>query len=145
MIQSMRLWHPHTLERGSNFSYMNEDPTFLKLIKAWYESLTLVLFSDPNFSILDPGSMVEKIPDPGSGSTSKNVSIFIPKKLFPSSRKYDLGFSSRIQIPDLDFLPIPDPGVKKARDPGAKKGTGSRIRNIVTKYGWKERQPERDL
>jgi hypothetical protein len=57
-----------------------------------------------------------------------------------------------IPDPDLDFLPIPNPGVKKARDPEVKKardpevkkGTGSRIRNTVPKYGWKERQPERD-
>jgi hypothetical protein len=40
---------------------------------------------------------------------------FYPKKWFPSSRKYDPGCSSRIRIPnpDLDFLLIPDPGVKK--------------------------------
>jgi hypothetical protein len=53
-----------------------------------------------------PGSKVEKIPDPGSGSASKNF-VFLPKKLFPSSQKNDLGCSSR----------IPDPGVKKHRIP----------------------------
>jgi hypothetical protein len=26
---------------------------------------------------------------------------------------------SRIRIPDLDFVPIPDPGVKKTPDPGS--------------------------
>ncbi len=35
-----------------------------------------------------------------------------------------LGWSSLIPDPDLDFLPIPDPGVKK--------GTGSRIGNTGT-------------
>jgi hypothetical protein len=30
----------------------------------------------------NPGSRVKKIPDPGSGSASKNVSIFNPKYLF---------------------------------------------------------------
>jgi hypothetical protein len=53
------------------------------------------------------------IPDPNfshPGSASKNLSI-----LFPSSRKYDPGCSSRILI----FYPsrIPDPGVKKPPDP----------------------------
>jgi hypothetical protein len=61
-------------------------------------------------------------------SASKNLSILAKKKWFLSSQKYDLGFPSRIRIPDLipDFLPIPDPdpgsqipnpGVKKAQDP----------------------------
>ncbi len=31
----------------------------------------------------------------------------------------NIQYSSRIRIPDLDFLPIPDPGVKKAPDPGS--------------------------
>ncbi len=63
------------------------------------------------------------IPDPGSAS--KNLSILTPKKpkkLFPSSRKYDPGCSSRIPDPDADFLPIPDPGSR------GQKGTRSRIR-----------------
>jgi hypothetical protein len=38
----------------------------------------------------------------------------LTQKLFLSSRKYDPGCSTRIRIP---FLPIPDPGVKKAPDP----------------------------
>ncbi len=58
-----------------------------------------------------------RIQDPGSAS--RNLSI-LAQKWFISSRKYDPGYSSRIQIPDPDhdFLPIPDPGVKKAPDPG---------------------------
>jgi hypothetical protein len=65
-------------------------------------------------SIPDPGSRVKKIPDPGSGSASKNLRIFNPK------------FFSKLSDPDLDFLPIPEPGSR------GQKGTGSRIqiRNI---------------
>jgi hypothetical protein len=37
---------------------------------------------DPNFSITDPGSRVKKIQDPGSGSASKNLSIFYTKTVF---------------------------------------------------------------
>jgi hypothetical protein len=62
-----------------------------------------------------------RIPDPHQ----KNLSILTPKKLFPSSRKYDPGLfipdpdPDFLPIPDPDFLPIPDPGVKKAPDPGS--------------------------
>ncbi len=63
-----------------------------------------------------PGSMVEKIPDPGSASASKILSIFNPTNYF-----YALGYM--IPDPDLDFLPIPDPGVKKAADPGSGSAT----------------------
>jgi len=44
-----------------------------------------------------PGFRVKKIPDPGSGSASKNL---ITQKSFLSSWKYD---------PDLVFSSIPDP------------------------------------
>jgi hypothetical protein len=40
----------------------------------------------------------------------------------------DPGCSSRIPDPDSDFLPIPDPGIKKALDPGSR----IRIRNTAT-------------
>jgi hypothetical protein len=55
----------------------------------------------PNFS--HPGSRVNKISDPGSGSAAKKLSILC---------------SSRIRI--FIFYPsrIPDPGVKKTLDPG---------------------------
>ncbi len=65
----------------------------------------------------------------GSASASKNLSIFYPKKLFLSSRKYDPECSSRTPNPDFFPLQIPDPGVKKAQ-----KSTGFRIRNIVTTF-----------
>ncbi len=46
---------------------------------------------------------------------SKNLNILTQEKWFLSSRKYDPCCSSRSWI--LIFLPIPDPGVKKAPDP----------------------------
>ena len=57
-----------------------------------------------------------------------------------SSRKYDQGCSSRIPDPDLDFLPIPDPGSR------GQKGTGSRWlgREMVAKSGWQVANNERD-
>jgi hypothetical protein len=35
----------------------------------------------------------------------------------------DVHRGSGIPDPDLDFLPIPDPGVKKAQDPGFRSAT----------------------
>ncbi len=51
-----------------------------------------------------------------SGSASKNLSIFNPKKWFQA-----LEIMIQLFIPDSDhdFLPIPDPGVTKAPDPGS--------------------------
>ncbi len=68
----------------------------------------------------NPGSRVKKLPDPGSESAAKNLSIFNPNNCFKSSRKNDSGCSSRIRI--LIFYPsrIPDSGSR------GQKGTGSR-------------------
>jgi hypothetical protein len=57
----------------------------------------------------------------GPRSASKNLSILTPNKWFLSFWKYDRGCTSRIRVPypDPDFLPIPNPGVKKAPDPGS--------------------------
>ncbi len=52
-----------------------------------------------------PGPRVKKIQD--LESRSKNLGIFNQTNFFLSSRKYDLGF---IPDPDLDFLPILEPG-----------------------------------
>ncbi len=75
--------------------------------------------------IPDPGSdfFPSRIPDPtffhpGSRIRIKEFKYFNPSKWFLSSKKYDLGCSSRI----LFFLPIPDPGSR------GQKGTGARIR-----------------
>jgi hypothetical protein len=84
-----------------------------------------MFIGDPNFSIPDPESRVKKIPDPASGSTSKNLSIFNPK-IVSNSRNVP-EYSSQIRIPDLDFLPSPDPKVKKVPD------TGSRLSNTAGK------------
>ncbi len=77
----------------------------------------------------DPGSefFPSRIPDPNifpPGSASNNLSI-LTQKMFLSSRKYDLGWSFQIRIPNSDpeFLPIPDPGVKKAPVPGSGSAT----------------------
>ncbi len=80
---------------------------------------------NPGSEFFHPGSRVKKIPDPRSGPASTNLSIFNPKKLFLSSRKYDPGCSSRIWIPDLDFLSILDPGSS------GQKGIGSRIESAT--------------
>jgi hypothetical protein len=71
---------------------------------------------DPNFFY--PGSRVKKIP--GSASVIRTI---LTQKLFLNSRKYDPKYSSWIRIldPDLDFLPIPDPGSR------GQKGTRSQI------------------
>ncbi len=69
---------------------------------------------DPYFSISDSGPKRSRI-----WVRSKEFKYFYPKKLFLGSRKYDPGCSCR--IPDLDFFPIPDPGIKWS--------TGSRICN----------------
>ncbi len=52
------------------------------------------LGKDPNF--FHPGSRVKKIPDPGSGSASRNLNKCL------SSRKYDPGCS--IPDPDPDYF-----------------------------------------
>ncbi len=80
------------------------------------------------------------IPDPGSdvfhpGSASKNLSILTQQKWFLSSRKYDPGCLSRIPDPDPYFLPILDPGVKKAPDPGSRMvNTGTYWRSERIEY-----------
>ncbi len=59
------------------------------------------------------GSKRQRILYPGSGSATKNWSIFYPRELMLKSRKYDPGCSSQ----DPDFFPsrirIPDSWVKK--------------------------------
>jgi hypothetical protein len=75
------------------------------------------------FSIPDPNCL-----HPGTRILINEIKYFNPnktKKLFLSSKKYDLGCSSRISDPDADFLPIPDPGSR------GQKGIRSRIRNTA--------------
>ncbi len=85
--------------------------------------------------IPDPSSRTYKIPDPGSQDLGSRIQIrikefkYLPKKLFLSSRKNDLGCSSR--IPDLDFFPSRRIGI--FFHPGSRiwiffnPGSGSRI------------------
>jgi hypothetical protein len=100
---------------------------------------------DPNFSIPDPG--FKKSLDPGSGSPSKSFKYFY--EIWSGMFIRDVHPGSRTPDPDLDFLPIKDPGsggqkrhripdplAKKAPDPGSRgqKGTGSRIRILHTAF-----------
>jgi hypothetical protein len=73
---------------------------------------------DPSFFIPDPGSRVDKIPDPGSGS--KNVSIL--------NKKNDTKFS---KIKSGQFIPDPGSGFFSILDPGSRgqKSTGYLILN----------------
>ncbi len=74
---------------------------------------------DPNFSILDPGSRVKKIPDPGSGSSLKTLSILTLKTVSKLSEKLSGMF---IPGPGSWFFSpsrIPDPGVKKSPGSGS--------------------------
>jgi hypothetical protein len=77
------------------------------------------VYPGSEFSIPDPGS--KRFPDPGPGSAAKNLSIFTPKKLVLSSRKNDLGCSSRIRIQLFPHPGSQDPGSKgkRALDPGS--------------------------
>jgi hypothetical protein len=80
-------------------------------------------------SVVDPGCLSRFRIFFYPGSASKKLSILI-KKICSSSRKYDPGCSSRIWIPDPepDFLPIPDPGFRKAP------ALVSRIRIRITEF-----------
>ncbi len=89
------------------------------------------------FFIPDPGLRVKKIPDPGSESASKNLSIFNPKIVSKLSEKW-----SGMFIPDADPVSgswffthpgyrIPDPGFKKTPDPGSGSATLRLIVNII--------------
>jgi hypothetical protein len=77
------------------------DSSFIKGIKAF----SLLFNSRPDIGFLLYRMQIDRI----------QTSVADPG-LFLSSRKYDPGYSSRIPVPDLDFVPIPDPGVKKAPD-----------------------------
>jgi hypothetical protein len=63
-----------------------------------------------------PVSRAEKIPDPGSGSASKNSSILTLKTVSKLSFQKKL---SGMFIPDPDPSHIPDRGGKKKLDPGS--------------------------
>ncbi len=64
---------------------------------------------------------------------TKEFKVFQPKHFVLSSRKYDPGCLFRIPDSNLDFLPIPNPGVKKTPDPGS--GTLLKIRTWNESWG----------
>ncbi len=74
------------------------------------------------------GSQIQGQKDSGSRIRIKELKYFKPKKLFQALgnmiRDVQPGSGSRL------FLPIPDPGVRKAPDPGS----GFRIRNTEKNY-----------
>jgi hypothetical protein len=74
---------------------------------------------DLNLSFQDPGSRIQGKKDSGSRIRTHitEFKYFYPKKPFLSSRKNDLGFSSRIQIKNFFSSRIVDPD----------RGTGSRL------------------
>ncbi len=68
----------------------------------------------PDRNFFHPGSQIRFFSIPQIGSASKNVSILTQRIVSKLSEIwYRTGCSSRI----TDFLPIPDPGVKKTPDP----------------------------
>jgi hypothetical protein len=87
-----------------------------------YLSLNVNVYKANKF--FHPGSPIQGQKDSGSRIRIRNkeLSVFNPKTV--SKVSDDLRCSSR--IPDPDFLPIPDPGIKKS--------TRTRIYNIVKKY-----------
>jgi hypothetical protein len=75
-----------------------------------------MLIPDPGILIFR--SRVKKITDPGSASNSlSNLTQKIVSKL-----------------PDLDFLPIPDPRVKKVHDPGSRFATYNGAKTVKNGY-----------
>jgi hypothetical protein len=81
---------------------------------------------DPNFSIPDQGlkrfSDLDPYPHP-------RIFCILTQKIVSKLSEYDPGCSSRIRIPDpdLDFLPIPDPGVKRHRIPDLGSGSATLV------------------
>jgi hypothetical protein len=106
---------PSPISRCAGFSVHFSCPPMGCFLHLVFYGVFCTLFALLRIRDKHPGSEFFSIPDPNffhPGSASK---YFNPKKWFPSSRNYDTACSSRIRIPDPypEFLPIPDPGVKK--------------------------------
>ncbi len=82
--------------------------------------------------IQDPGSRFKKILDPGSAF--KNLSI-LTQKIVPKLSEIWTGLF--IPDPEFDFLPIPDPGVKKAPDSGS--GSATLLTSVLSRRWTAER------
>jgi hypothetical protein len=88
---------------------------------------------DPNFFY--PGSRVKKIPDPGSVSASKQLSIFNTENCIQALGNMNRDVHPGPWIHILIFYPsrIPDPGVKKAQDPESGSATLLFIKSPIFK------------
>jgi hypothetical protein len=105
-VDSWRRDLPST--RPSSLFLPENDETIVKNLTLTQCCGSGMFIPDPNF--FHPGSRVKKIPDPAPQPHQK-FKYFNTKKLFLSSRKYDLGCSSRIRI----FYPFRIPGPKSHR------------------------------
>ncbi len=138
------------LDQGSFPSYARAPETDMSrpptpqagtLAKSYSKSLLLIAIR----SVADPGSEFF-FPHPGADFFPYRIRIklsIINPKIFLSSRKYHQGCSSRTRIsnPDLNYLPIPDPGVKEvptgSQIPVPQHwlfGTSTRARDNIFKY-----------
>jgi hypothetical protein len=75
---------------------------------------------DPDFFSI--GSRIQGQKDSGSRIRVSNKGILTPKMVSKLSVPGS-GFRIRIPYRELEFLPIPDPGVKKALDTGSRSAT----------------------
>jgi hypothetical protein len=62
--------------------YKRRDVKLKKIIRQEQCCGSGIFISDPGSEFFHPGSRVQVQKDPGSGSASKNVSIFNPKQCF---------------------------------------------------------------
>jgi hypothetical protein len=80
--------------------------------------------------IFHPGSRVKKIPDP-----HQRLQVFLTSKSQIVSKLSEI--SSGMFIPDpgsgFDFLPVPDPGARKAPDPGSGSATLHEINRVTSR------------
>jgi hypothetical protein len=102
------------------FNFCKSGPGLSKLVRSIYNQCFVsgVFIPDPDYSLPDPGSKWYGIPDP-----QKRGNVFLTQKIVYNFSE----IWSRMFIPDLDqildmdldFLPLPDPGIIKAPDPGS--------------------------
>ncbi len=76
---------------------------------------------DPGSELLNPGSRVKKIPDPGSRFRIHIKEVFLTQKIV--SELSEIWSGMFIPDQDLDFLPILDPGSTGLNDTGSGSAT----------------------
>ncbi len=91
------------------------------LAKLHYSVLLIFRLSSPVLHVY-PGCRIRIFPSRIPGQKDSRIPDPHPHQRF---KYFDQSCSSRVRIPDFDFLPIPDTGSRGL------KGTGSRIRNNV--------------